>query len=91
MGEFLACKGDYVVFVGNNALDLYTCCREDVLNRRGGRGLRDEVLRELVGAVVMTRYNNKTYRIDDINWNMSPLSSFELASGEKITFQEYYL
>ena len=39
---------------------------------------------------VIYRYNNHTYRIDDINWDMNPKSTFEMASGEKISFIEYY-
>jgi len=37
-----------------------------------------------IGAIVFTRYNNMSYRIDDIAWNMSPLSTFEL-HGEQVT------
>ena len=36
------------------------------------------------------RYNNKTYRIDDLDYTMSPESTFTLSSGDSITFVEYY-
>ena len=42
-----------------------------------------------IGKVVMTKYNNKAYRIDDIMTTMNPLSSFKLC-GKSITFVEYY-
>ena len=38
----------------------------------------------------LVRYNNKTYRIDDIDWECNPQATFKLHSGEDITFIEYY-
>lgn len=38
----------------------------------------------------MTVYNNSPYRIDDINFDVSPRSEFELRNGEKISFVDYY-
>jgi len=35
-------------------------------------------------------YNNKTYRVDDISWDETPLSTFKLADGRDITYQDYY-
>ena len=35
------------------------------------------------------RYNNKTYRIDDIDWDKNPRSVFKTPSGD-ITFVQYY-
>ncbi|KAF0987090.1 hypothetical protein HZS_3491 [Henneguya salminicola] len=49
-----------------------------------------ECVRALVGSVVITRYNNKTYRIDDIEWGKSPKDSFEWQNGKTITYIEYY-
>jgi len=44
----------------------------------------------LIGQVVLTRYNNKTYHIDDIVWNLTPTSTFKLSSGEDISYVDYY-
>ena len=35
-------------------------------------------------------YNNKTYRVDDIDWDKHPTDSFSKADGTTITFKEYY-
>ncbi|XP_009081854.1 PREDICTED: piwi-like protein 2, partial [Acanthisitta chloris] len=51
---------------------------------------QEECAKQLVGAVVITRYNNHTYRVDDIAWDKSPKDSFTLASGKEITFLDYY-
>lgn len=44
----------------------------------------------ILGLVVLTRYNNKTYRVDDILWDQNPMTKFETTSGEEITFKDYY-
>eukprot|EP00092_Neocalanus_flemingeri_P037390 GFUD01040714.1.p1 GENE.GFUD01040714.1~~GFUD01040714.1.p1 ORF type:complete len:911 (-),score=265.15 GFUD01040714.1:184-2916(-) len=44
----------------------------------------------LLGCIVLTRYNNKTYRIDDISWEKHPTDSFESSKGTPMTFIEYY-
>ncbi|KAI0210741.1 Piwi-like protein 2 [Lamellibrachia satsuma] len=51
---------------------------------------QDEVMRRLIGCTVLTRYNNRTYRIDDVAWDQSPMSTFEMSNGETKSFAEYY-
>lgn len=46
-------------------------------------------LTALLGSVVLTRYNNRTYRIDDIDWNATPKSTFFM-NGQEISYIEYY-
>ncbi|KAM4700678.1 piwi-like protein 4 [Discoglossus pictus] len=46
--------------------------------------------KELVGLVVLTRYNNKTYRVDDIDWSTKPTDTFEKKDGTKISYMDYY-
>lgn len=38
----------------------------------------------------MFRYNNKTYRIDDIAWDKNPESTFQSYTGEEMTYTDYY-
>uniref|UniRef100_A0A0A1WMT6 Protein piwi n=1 Tax=Zeugodacus cucurbitae TaxID=28588 RepID=A0A0A1WMT6_ZEUCU len=45
--------------------------------------------REVVGTIVLTGYNNKTYRIDDVDFNSSPTSKFKTKEGE-ISYMDYY-
>ncbi|CAG5115063.1 unnamed protein product [Candidula unifasciata] len=55
------------------------------------QGFQDEIIRRVVGCTVLTRYNNKTYRVDDIVWSKSPMDRFECkATGESMSFEEYY-
>ncbi|KAH7959167.1 hypothetical protein HPB49_009136 [Dermacentor silvarum] len=50
---------------------------------------KDEAVKAVVGCIVMTRYNNKTYRVDDIDWTKNPQQTFETKEGP-ITYLKYY-
>lgn len=50
---------------------------------------QQKALESLLGAVVLTRYNNKTYRIDDILFDQSPQSTFQM-NGKDVSYMEYY-
>lgn len=50
----------------------------------------NKVIQEkLLGSTVLTSYNNKTYRIDDVDFTKKPTDTFETANGP-ISFIEYY-
>ncbi|KAL8180226.1 UNVERIFIED_CONTAM: Piwi-like protein 1, partial [Gekko kuhli] len=38
----------------------------------------------------VARYNNKTYRVDDIDWDSNPQGFFKKADGSEISFVDYY-
>jgi len=44
----------------------------------------------LLGAVVLTRYNNKCYRVDDVDFDQNCLTTFPYHNGEDKTFFDYY-
>uniref|UniRef100_A0A8C1QC99 Piwi-like RNA-mediated gene silencing 2 n=1 Tax=Cyprinus carpio TaxID=7962 RepID=A0A8C1QC99_CYPCA len=65
----------------------------DVMNLfyQGSReSFQDVCTKEFVGSIVITRYNNRIYRIDDIEWSKSPKDTFTLANGTVTTFVDYY-
>lgn len=55
---------------------------------------REEKIRsQLVKQIVLTRHNNKTYRIDDVDFTKTPMSTFTRTSEKKeenLTFLAYY-
>nr|XP_053635446.1 piwi-like protein 2 [Cherax quadricarinatus] len=51
---------------------------------------KNMAVRALVGCIVLTRYNNKSYRIDDIIFNQNPRSTFTNYKGEEISYMDYY-
>ncbi|KAK8395790.1 hypothetical protein O3P69_005712 [Scylla paramamosain] len=50
---------------------------------------KEAALANLLGAVVVTKYNNRTYKIDDIAWDLNPRSRFPY-KGKEISYLEYY-
>lgn len=74
---------------------LYTCTcsplvyRYDLYHSKP-QNFQEEATRQLVGTVVVTRYNNRTYRIDDIAWNKNPKSTFTDHTDKSVSFVEYY-
>lgn len=45
-------------------------------------------MKEVIGCIVLTKYNNKTYRIDDVDWNTHPTNTFKFRD-EEITYAQY--
>jgi len=60
------------------------------MRKRGITDLKSEAEKALLGTSVLTRYNNKSYKVDDIDFNSSPKDSFTNEKGEKLTYVEYY-
>ena len=61
------------------------------LIRRGGVDNIDlRVRAELEGQIVMTMYNKKTYRIDDIDFSKNPESMFTLKNGQAVSYRRYF-
>ena len=56
----------------------------------GGPNFHRSVEKALLGAIVITRYNNQTYRVDEIDWNKTPSDEFDGRNGEKMSYQKYY-
>ncbi|XP_042319601.1 LOW QUALITY PROTEIN: piwi-like protein 1 [Sceloporus undulatus] len=74
------------VLRSETVLDFMYSLYEQVEEQR----FREACEKELVGLIVLTRYNNKTYRIDDIAWDSNPQDTFTKADGSEITFVDYY-
>ncbi|KAG5886057.1 hypothetical protein JTB14_009506 [Gonioctena quinquepunctata] len=62
----------------------------DMLLETQGANVRAEFQSKIIGSVVLTYYNNKTYRIDDVDFNTTPQSTFPKRDGTQISFVEYY-
>jgi aubergine len=50
-----------------------------------------EIKNMLLGACVLTRYNNRLYRVDDVDFSLSPSCTFSRgAKDETVTYKDYY-
>lgn len=84
-GLHLAVEVIHKVLRNDSVLDIM-----NVLYQQSKENFQDECTKELLGSIVITRYNNRTYRVDAIEWNKSPKDTFTLMDGTKTTFVEYY-
>ena len=66
----LCCEISHKVLRTDSVMDQL----KEILKR--GRDFQTEAKKELIGTIVMTPHNNCTYRIDDIDFNESPNSTF---------------
>lgn len=65
----------------------------DIMNKlkRENGNFKERFEAEVLGMTVLTEYNNKTYRVDDINWDVTPGDTFESKKEKKqISFVDYY-
>lgn len=63
----------------------------DILNdcyQRSPDRYQADFMKEVIGCIVLTKYNNKTYRIDDVNWQERPRNTFKYRD-EEISYAEY--
>lgn len=44
----------------------------------------------VIGTIVLTAYNNKTYRVDDVMCDEGVNSKFKKKDGSSMTYREYY-
>lgn len=58
-------------------------------NRQNLDNFQEEVMTQVLGLTVLTDYNNRTYRIDDIDFTTNPSSTFETKNGTT-SFVDYY-
>lgn len=93
----------YVTSIRQHENELLLCCepsnkiiRTDsvydqmkLLRGRSGN-FQADVQRLLLGQIIMTRYNNKTYKIDDIDFKQTPKHTFPKKDGTEISYLEYY-
>ena len=58
----------------------------DLFRQARGQG---DLTNAIVGSIVITDYNNTTYRVDRVETGMNPMSTFQ-KKGEAISYMEYY-
>ena len=58
-------------------------------NSRDTAAFRERCVQEIVGRIIMTKYNDTTYKVDDIAWDDSPECEFD-RNGTPVKFVDYY-
>lgn len=84
-GIQLCCDASHRVLRTQTVLELM-----EEMAQRDSRNYRDVVQKAVIGVSVLTRYNNRTYRVDDIDWDQSPKSTFSSHREGDVSFKDYY-
>ncbi|XP_055594938.1 protein aubergine [Uranotaenia lowii] len=92
----------YITSIRQHEQDILVCCEVahktmrmqtcyDILRdcQKHDRNYKDGFKRAVLGVVVLTSYNNKTYTIHDVTFDTTPESTFDTKAG-KTSFLEYY-
>lgn len=79
----LCCEISHKVLRQQTAYDVLNDCRKE------SNDAITAFKRQIIGSVVITRYNNKTYRVDDVDFSKKASSTFDF-KGQQKSFQEYY-
>lgn len=66
---------------------IYDILQDCLKNERDFKKCFQEIV---LGMTTLTGYNNKTYRIDDVDFDKSPKSTFPTKDGGQMTFLDYY-
>lgn len=83
-GVMLMLDVSHRVLSQKTVLDLFKECLQKSRDH-----WKDMARKSVIGSVTLTRYNNKSYRIDDIDFNMKPTHTFK--KGDKdVSYAEYY-
>ena len=64
-------------------------CYQILIKAHGSANFQSEFSKAVMGTTVLTDYNNKTYKVDDVDYKSSPSSTFDTKDGP-VTFIDYY-
>nr|CAI5824559.1 unnamed protein product [Callosobruchus analis] len=78
----MACDVTFKVMRRDNCYDMLLGCQSPNPQR--------EFQQQIIGSIVMASYSNKTYRIDDVDFNTTPQHSFKMKDGSECTYMDYY-
>jgi len=86
-GTLLNIDVAFRVVRNDSALDFIKQVTEEA--EKKNNDVRQEIQDALIGSTVVTRYNNKTYRVEAIDFEKTPESTFE-KDGNPIAFKDYF-
>lgn len=84
-GVFLQLDSSSKVVRSETVLDILADCY-----KRNSQSFQEVALKRLLGRGIITRYNNKTYRVDNVDFDLCPEDTFTDEHGNTRTFVEYY-
>lgn len=87
MGALLSIDVAFKVVRTDTVLSFVSQLRDQADQK--GKDYKKVISEALVGSTVVTKYNQKTYRIERVEFDMSPETTFE-QNGTAVSYLEYY-
>ena len=84
-GVYLVFDNSSKIIRNETVADIIATCLKN-----NPKEFRNEVTKAVLGKSVITRYTNKTYKIDEIDFEKTPEDSFQNADGSTVTFIDFY-
>ena len=85
-GLLLSCDASHRILRTSTVRDILM----DLFKMPDGKTkFKENAIKRIVNCIVMTGYNNKPYRVDDIDFNANPNSTFDW-NGTQVTYVEYF-
>ena len=86
-GLFVQCDLANKILRTQTVLDVI----KDLFKRGGSGAVQQTVKSELMGKSVLTRYNNKPYKISDVDFDICPTDTFpSKKTGDQVSYVDYY-
>uniref|UniRef100_A0A336MII6 CSON000428 protein n=1 Tax=Culicoides sonorensis TaxID=179676 RepID=A0A336MII6_CULSO len=82
-GLLMCCEFNNKIMRTESVYDDYMRCRCNL------RDWKEAFKKEVLGSTVLTNYNKRTYRIDDVHFEADPQSTFDIKDG-KCSYYDYY-
>jgi len=86
-GALLSIDVAFKVVRADTVLDYITQLRDQADQK--GKDYKTLINEAIVGSTIVTRYNQKTYKIERVEFEMSPATTFD-KDGKAISYMEYY-
>lgn len=86
-GLYLVADVSHKIIPSRTCLELLYALKN---NCQDSATFKQRAIDSLIGEVVLTPYNNRTYRIDDILWDLTPRNEFIYHNSEQCSYQDYY-
>lgn len=71
----------------DTALELARACYQ---SSKDAQAFQDTFKKTIIGTSVMTKYNDRNYRVDDVDFKVNPMSEFDTKDGGKMKYVDYY-
>nr|BAG69146.1 Piwi [Botryllus primigenus] len=88
-GVMMCAEVSHKLMRKDTVLDVINWIYGQCERKRSLASFRDECKKFLIGQIVLTRYNNNTYRVDDIEWDINASMKFQ-KGDEQISYVDYY-